>query len=253
MSAQEQVQEATTATPTATPHPAKFSPAVFDAICDVLVEVRLAPGATVLDPFAGVGGVHDLRPDFATFAVEIEPEWATQAAGRGPTWCGDFLTLKPAVAGLSGPDPVLWPRLFDAVVTSPAYGNRMADCHQPSPADTSKRMTYRHQLGRPLTDGNTGGMQWGDEYRAFHRFAWRKVRGLLAPGGLFVLNVKDHVRGGKVQEVAAWHRDVIEQLGFEVAAERRVEVNGMGFGQHQNGEGKAKVDHEMVWAFRRTA
>ena len=33
---------------------------------------------------------------------------------------------------------------------------------------------------------------------------------MLQPGGRFVLNIKDHIRAGKLQPVTAWH---IEALG----------------------------------------
>ena len=57
---------------------------------------------------------------------------------------------------------------FDAICTSPTYGNRMADHHEAR--DGSPRDTYRHVLGRPLTPGNSGALHWGDgiageEYR----------------------------------------------------------------------------------------
>jgi hypothetical protein len=51
-------------------------------------------------------------------------------------------------------------------------------------------------LGRPLTPGNSGALQWGEEYRALHVAVWTECRRVLKPGGIFVLNVKDHIRGG---------------------------------------------------------
>jgi tRNA G10 N-methylase Trm11 len=77
---------------------------------------------------------------------------------------------------------------IDAIVTSPTYGNRLADHHRAS--DPLLRRSYTHDLGRPLHSENSGAMQWGDAYRAFHRRAWAEAVRVLKPGGRFVLNVK---------------------------------------------------------------
>lgn len=228
----------TTAAMKPAPHPAKFSAPIMDVIADILAN-HLPHGSTILDPFGGVGGIHDLSENYDTFAVEIEKEWADQAKERGATWCGDFLEFTP---------DAYWPRVFDAIVTSPAYGNRMADNHTPGPNDTSSRITYRHKLGRPLTTGNAGGYQWGDKYRMFHRAAWRKAVDLLAPDGLFVLNVSDHIRGGEVVPVSDWHRDRLIALGLTVIEDHRVETQRMGFGKNR----EARVDHERVIVLRKS-
>ena len=112
---------------------------------------------------------------------------------------------------------------FDAICTSPTYGNRMADHH--NARDASPRHTYRHVLGRPLTRGNSGALQWGDgiageEYRALHVAVWTECRRVLKPGGIFVLNVKDHIRGGVLQEVTKWHSVALLMLGFVCTAAR---------------------------------
>jgi hypothetical protein len=100
-----------------------------------------------------------------------------------------------------------------------AYGNRMADHHIAH--DGSPRHTYRHVLGQPLTPGNSGALQWGDgiagrsgageEYRALHVAVWTEARRVLKPRGIFVLNVKDHIRGGVVGPLTGmrWDGDVI--------------------------------------------
>lgn len=228
----------TTTKTTKPDHPAKFSREVLDVI-ESMLHAYLPLGGTVLDPFGGVGGIHKLNGPWETYAVEIEPEWAAQSAELGHTWCGDFFEFQPWA--LDG-----WPTEFDAVVTSPTYGNRMADHHDAR--DGSKRITYKHKLGRDLTDNNSGAMQWGAEYKAFHMFAWRRVyRAMLTPGGLFVLNVKDHVRNKRIVPVVDWHRERAERTGFVLLQDEYVETPGMRFGANHT----LRVDGEHVMLFRR--
>lgn len=268
-------------------HPAKFSPVILDQIANLMYDYYGGQRIRrILDPFAGVGGIHQLRErGFETYAIELEPEWAAQSAKRGPTWCGDFFNFP------SGPSPSFqrelvpmhFPLIYDAVGTSTTYGNRMADHHDAQEkcrlcfghgviytrltvddfAEEKcekcngigrreyKRLTYRHQLGRELTPNNSGSIQWGDKYRMFHQLAWLKVAKLVRPNGLFILNVKDHIRGGKIQQVSKWHRETCENIGFELLEDRRVDAKGMGFGKNQTLDEGLKVDYEHIFAFRR--
>ncbi len=223
-------------------HPAKFSPAIVEVLRE---RVHLPYGATVLDPFGGVGGIHRINGDWLTYAVELEREWADESLFYGPTHCGDFLEFGT----ITDPIPTGWPHAYDAVVTSCTYGNRMADSHTPGPGDTSKRITYRHKLERPLTDNNSGGMQWGPNYRGFHILAWKKVHRLLVPGGLFVLNVSDHVRQHKIVRVSDWHRETCERVGFEVVDHHEVPTRRMKFGANA----ELRIEHENVYVMRRAA
>lgn len=114
--------------------PAKFSASVVDALEDELRTRRLGLGI-VLDPFAGVGGVHELAdrlPGLVTVGVELEPEFAAvhERTIRGDS--RDLPALLPqlrdAVAAAQGhPQHRYATDLFNIVVTSPAYGNRLAD------------------------------------------------------------------------------------------------------------------------------
>ena len=96
---------------------------------------------------------------------------------------------------------------IDAICTSPTYGNRMADHHKARDAAAPHLPAV---LGRPLTPGNSGALQWGDgiaermSTTALHVAVWTECRRVLKPGGIFVLNVKDHIRGGVLQEVSNW-------------------------------------------------
>ena len=74
--------------------------------------------------------------------------------------------------------------------------------------------SYRDFIGRDLHSDNAGRMQWGPKYRRFHEQAWTEARRVLTPGGTFVLNIKDHIRAGKVMAVTQWHIECLESLGF---------------------------------------
>lgn len=250
-------------------HPAKFSPEIMDAIEVALfdhvgralkMEGAYRPnGPVVLDPFGGPGGIHLLRyagdsrtVTYDTFTVEIEPEWAAASARRGPSWCGNFMKLQLGQHGSlfewgpTGTEHAC--RLFqvDAIVTSPTYGNRMADHHEAK--DTSRRLTYRHVLGRPLHIQNSGALQWGREYRFFHERAWRKARKVLIEGGgrVLILNVKNHVRRGEVQDVVSWHKETLKRLGFQCVNDHRIPVKGMKYGENRD----LRVPFEHVFTFR---
>jgi DNA modification methylase len=135
---------------------------------------------------------------------------------------------------------------FDAVCTSPAYGNRMSDHH--NARDTSLRHTYRHTLGRPLHPENSGAMQWGEAYRAFHLAAWTEVRRVLKPGAAFVLNCKDHIRHGQLQPVTAWHIATLVALGFTLTDR----IDAPCPGQRHGANGHLRVKFESVLLLRRS-
>jgi hypothetical protein len=245
------------------PHPAKFSPTIIHAIGDALL-VHLPPGGVkeVLDPFAGVGTLqqlHQWAPWWSVYCIELEEEWARQSPSLERVVVEDSLRLMGLLAS-APPDSIVpfrngWgkrvdlPSRFDAIVTSPAYGNRMADSHTPSPSDTSKRHTYRHYLGRKLSANNAGGMQWGRAYRDFHRAAWTQAVRVLKPGGLFVLNVSDHIRAGRIQPVSIWHEAQLRASGLELVERIEVKTPRMGHGQN----GKVRVECEWVLVFRKKA
>jgi hypothetical protein len=255
----------TSPTPVIPPHPAKFSAAIVDHLGDRLAKHAAAVGRPirVLDPFAGVGGVHRFATDdILTLGVELEPEWA---AAHPRTLVGDATNLPPC-----------WSELFDVVATSPAYGNRLADSYMGggpcgkcndrrgraaqverkdcdrcggTGRDLSTRMTYRCGLGRDLTPGSGAGLNWGDQYRELHAQAWQEVRRVLAADGLFLLNVKNHVRRGREMPVVEWHLATVASLGFTFEGMDTIETPGMRHGA--NADLRAKG--EVILVFRKAA
>lgn len=202
-------------------HPAPFSAVLLPLLADATDGCQ-----RILDPFAGTGRIHEL-PSY-TVGVELEPEWAEMRSG---TIVANALAL-PFIS-----------ESFDAICTSPCYGNRFADHHEAR--DGSIRRSYTHDLGRKLHPDNAGAMQWGDAYRAFHVAAWAEAFRVLRPGGRFVLNISDHVRAKERVRVSAWHMTALALLGLEIVDATEVSTR-----RYRRGENaQARMAHEYVVIF----
>ncbi len=221
-------------------HPARYSPELVDLFRTILTAYG-APNRQVLDPFAGTGRIHELQADgWHTVGIELEPEWADL---HPDTQVGDALDLP------------FDPESFGAIITSPTYGNRLADSHNAS--DPERRRSYTHDLGRDLGESNTGTLHWRTsppgraalaslDYRAMHEKAWDEAVLVLQAGGLFILNCCDHVRDGIVQPVTAWHCWALGRLGLDYVESRSVPTRKL----RQGANGDLR-EQEQVHVFRK--
>lgn len=207
-------------------HPARFSDEIIETIAGLIVNYH-----RILDPFAGTGRIHELQDlGHETVGVEIESEWADM---HKDTRVGNALDLSFFQTGE-----------FDAIATSPTYGNRLADHHNAS--DPQSRRSYRHDLGRELDSDNSGAMQWGAQYMDFHRRAWTEITRVLRPEGRFILNIKDHQRNFEHVDVTAWHvQELMFNHDMDLVAIRPIITRGMPAGEND----EARVPVEYVIAF----
>ena len=208
-------------------HPAKYTDALL-----VTMATFLRGRTRILDPFGGTGKVFLLEhwlPNAQITAIELEAEWA---AKHPRTTLGNALYLP-------------WANdTFDAIASSPTYGNRMADATL-NGADGNSWQTYTYQLGRQLHPDNSGQLQWGPKYRAFHQRAWLEARRVLVEGGAFILNIKDHIRDKKRARVTDWHIECLESLGFRLVEHKKIATPSMKHGQNH----EARVPYESVIHF----
>lgn len=218
------------------PHPAKFSKEVLRSL-EQEVRSRVPLGGTIVDPFAGVGGVHYLYPDYNTIGIEIEPEWV-EAHERN--LCGNSLNLSK----------LFEPGTVDAIVTSPAYGNRMADQYA-GDAKKSKRYTYRTFLGRELDDDNAAKYNWSGKqksnYQDLHFDVWCECCLALRDKGWFFLNISNHIRGNQEVSVVEWHIATLANIGLKFDSIFPVETKRLKHGANH----QARVSTEKIVIFQK--
>lgn len=225
-------------------HPAKFTDSILEVMRRTLDDNAVE--GVGIDPFAGVGGMCGLdNGSRHTVGVEIEQPWVRWAQEQGRD-----VQLGDSTRRDFGRD--FQPCQFDYAVTSPTYGNRFADKHRAR--DGSTRRSYTHDLRAMTGDDeytlhphNTGGEKWGKKYWIMHKVVYGNLWHVLKDGGLFVLNVSDHVRNKQVVPVAEWHLKAVEATGFSVKSMEEVETPRMRMGANRD----ARVEYEMVYVFEK--
>lgn len=210
-------------------HPAKYT----DSFMPIFAEM-LSGRKNVLDPFGGTGKiflVNDYLPDIKVYSVEIEPEWA---AMDNRMIVGNALSLPFLNSSI------------DSVCTSPSYGNKMAGkISKDIGKGKWKRIKYADYLGRNLSEDNSANFVWGKKYREFHVSAWKECHRVLTDGGIFVLNIKNHISKGMEQFVTEWHIETLESLGFSSSEWKKIPVPSMKFGKYR----ESRVEYESIIKF----
>lgn len=213
-------------------HPATYTNSFIPKFAELLIGCE-----NVLDVFGGIGKLALIKEHGFTGKVicnELEREWVETSPHNVDEWhIGDAANMDWAESSS-----------FDAICTSPTYGNRMADHHNAK--DGSKRVTYKHFLGRDLNEANTGKMQWGENYRQKHLEIYKECGRVLKNGGLMIVNVSDHIRKGQVVNVVEWHKEALTNFGMKLIDEIKIETPRMGFGQNA----KSRVQHECILVFK---
>lgn len=200
-------------------HPAKFSRALLPVLARYV-----RPSDLVLDVFGGAGGVARLN----CCAVVHELQYRVLVHARGSRRvCGNGLHLPFRSCA------------FDALVTSPTYGNRMADTY----VDETRRNTYTAGLG-PLHADNTGALQWGEKYRAAHRAIYAECRRVLKPAARVVLNVSNHIREGREVDVVSFHLAAWGDLGYGLIESHEIKTPRNRLGR--NGDARCEVEYVFV-------
>jgi hypothetical protein len=212
-------------------HPARWTPAILDAIEPVIVDL----GLPVHDPFAGTGerlGALCDKVALPFTGTEIEAPFI----------------IDPRVKQGDSSDPATYPPHPHVVVTSPVYPNGMADHFRAR--DTSKRHTYRQALAtilgydQPLHANNMG------------RYAGRTRRGMASERRHFdiarrcivhwpdhvIVNVKDVITKTEVVPVVELWKELLVTRAYEVVDEIKVATPG----QRNGANSDARADHEMV-------
>lgn len=223
-------------------HPAPFNKVLFPVFAEIVGRYGVG---SVLDTFAGKGGIFALRdycPTLQVTAIEIEKRWADC---HWATQIGDATNL-----------PAKWTGQFDAIITSPTFGNRVNDSFEDrKPEKKYHRNTYRHTLGERLQPNNSGQLHFGCKYCTLHRDAalewWRVLRG--DGKGIVVIEVKDFYETPKPKRtrkvrVSLWFYHCLLNLGFEYLEKTQVPVPG-----NRHGANRQRVPYTNVMVFRKPA
>jgi hypothetical protein len=221
-------------------HPARFN----DKLIPVFSKFLPLTGK-LIDSFAGTAEKLAMLLEDNHFlgeihANELQPYWAS-------------FTPEPIISVVGDACNLPYPEeFFNCALTSPCYGNRMADSHTPQEDSPRNTYTHRHMAhchGEKLDPRNSGAMQWGPEYRKLHLHAWVELWRVLKRGAPFILNIKDHIRAGKRVHVTHWHIETIQRIGFRFDGSRKVFLSG----NRQGENAEKRINYEKVIRFVKTS
>jgi tRNA G10 N-methylase Trm11 len=196
---------------------------------------------TVYDPMAGTGErllqlKEQYLPSCKFIGTEIEPEWAKVTPS--------IVVCQNSFDFLRYQEDCSW----DTILVSPPYGNRMADkLGKGKWAET--RNSYAVYLGRELSIGNSGSLQWGEKYKSFHSSLWKECVRVLKINGVFILNIKDHIRKMERQYVTDWHIETLSKLGLKLLEHVKIDTPSLKNGQNA----EARIPYESIVSFEKCA
>lgn len=213
-------------------HPAKYSDGLLYYIYEEIKNSK-----KLLDPFAGTGKIGKLKRfgyEGKIYANDIEKDWIS------PNVYGcDYISIQDA-------EYLEYPKnYFDAIATSPTYGNRMADHFKAK--DNSRRITYTHYLGKDLQVGNTGKMQFGKDYKEKHERIYNHLYELLNFNGKIVVNISNFIKNGEEIDVVGWHIQALKNCGFNYIKTIWVKTPRMRFGANS----MKRVEKEAICVFEK--
>ena len=225
-------------------HPATYTKGLLPIFADIIAtHLEHDFGATkILDPMAGEGSIFDLRDELhrrnrrgiIIEASDVHPWHHGRRDHRG-----DRLVQTADATALEWDDED-----FDVIVTSPPYGNRMADKLS---VDGDHRHTYADRRGEDAGPTDTSGMQWGNAYRTTMATIWAELFRVLRGDGLLILNCKDHIRDGHYIDVTGFNAGALVRLDLVPVATRFLVTPGVQGVENAD----ARTPGEYVIAFRK--
>ena len=213
-------------------HPAKYSDVLLPYIYEEIKNSK-----KLLDPFAGTGKIAKIKNwgyNGEIYANDIEKDWLS------PNVYGcDYISFQDA-------EYLEYPKnYFDAIATSPTYGNRMADHFNSK--ENSRRITYTHYLGKELQDGNTGKMHFGAEYKEKHKRIYKHLYELCNKSGKIVVNISNFIKNGEEVDVVGWTTQTLKNVGFVYIKTIWVKTPRMKFGKNS----EKRVEKEAILVFEK--
>ena len=196
-------------------HPATYSGKFIPQFAEI---ANMLGAKSVIDTMAGVGNIGRIK-EFGyrgkVIANELEPEWAALHGKHG---------VDKSITGDGRNIPQVKTNSIDLGIVSPPYGNGLAESRLNG---NLRSLTYANSLGRKLTEGNGGGMKWGQAYRDLHEGIYRELARIIKPGGHALINSKDFIKNGEVVRVNAWHIKAMEAAGFKLLFRDQIKSSGL--------------------------
>jgi hypothetical protein len=179
-----------------TPHPAKYSKELLPYLAKHSYGVCL----DIMGGTGRIGLLKEINPLITkTISNELEKEWAIQGIENkvDEIIIGDAKNLKLSV---------------DCIITSPPYGNRMADNFKPS-KPSSMRKLYAGDLGRTPSNGSVCCKHFNRGYEEIIKEIYDNVIKNVQHD-LFILNVSNFIRKFKEVDVISWYLNYFKENGY---------------------------------------